>query len=262
MRIAAKQRLCTWVAAGMLLAAIAAPAAAAEDPPEYTAAISEAVSEYQAGNFAESRALFERANALMPNARTLRGLGMVEFELRNYPASVDFLEKALLSSAKPLESELRAETQQLLLRARGFVGRFTLVLDPQGASVSVDGEEVALDPSGALMLAVGDHVLDTRAPGHIADHRKLRVTGGEDVQLRVVLPLQAAVAPVAATPVAPARARADGDNDTVFSSPWFWVAVGAVAIGAGVGVGLALAHGGTHPARNYGGDTDQVLSGP
>jgi hypothetical protein len=35
-----------------------------------------------------------------------------------------------------------------------------------------------------------------------------------------------------------------------------------VAIGAGVGVGLALAHGGSHPARNYGGDTDQVLSGP
>ena len=72
-------------------------------------------------------------------------------------------------------------------------------------------------PSGALMLAVGDHVLDTRAPGHIADHRKLRVTGGEDVQLRVVLPLQAAVAPVAATPVAPEpRARGRRQRHGVF----------------------------------------------
>jgi hypothetical protein len=244
------------------LAASTAPAAAADDPPEYTAAISEAVSEYQAGNFPESRALFERANALLPNARTLRGLGMVEFELRNYPACVDYLERSLISSAKPLDGDLRTETQRLLQRARGFVGRFAIALDPSAATISVDGEEVALDASGTLVLAVGDHVLDARAPGHVPDHRKLRVTGGENVQLRVVLPLQAAVAPVAATPVAPEPAHADGDNDTVFSSPWFWVAVGAVAIGAGVGVGLAVAHGGSHPARNYGGDTDQVLSGP
>jgi tetratricopeptide (TPR) repeat protein len=244
-----------------LLAASAAPAAA-EDPPEYAAAISEAVSEYQAGNFAESRALFERANALMPNARTLRGLGMVEFELRNYPASVDFLEKALICKQKPLDGELRAETQRLLQRARGFVGRFEVALEPAGATISVDGEEVALDANGGLVLAVGDHVLDTRAPGHIADHRKLRVTGGENAQLRVVLPSQAAVAPVAATPVAPPTAAADREDDTVFSSPWFWVAVGAVAIGGGVGVGLAVAHRDTHPARNYGGDTAQVLSGP
>jgi tetratricopeptide (TPR) repeat protein len=247
--------VCVWLAAH-------AATAAAEDPPEYTAAISEAVSEYQAGNFAESRALFERANRLMPNARTLRGLGMVEFELRNYPSSVDFLEKSLISREKPLDDELRAETQRLLQRARGFIGRFELALEPADAAIIVDGEEVAPDASGALVLAVGDHMLEAHAPGHLADHRKLRVTGGENTQLHMVLPLQAAVAPVAATSVAPPPARADRDDDTVFSSPWFWVAVGAVAIGAGVGVGLAVAHPGTHPAHNYGGDTAQVLSGP
>jgi tetratricopeptide (TPR) repeat protein len=256
-----KRRLLTCVAACSWLAASAGPAAA-EDPPEYTAAISEAVSEYQAGNFAESRALFERANALMPNARTLRGLGMVEFELRNYPASVDFLEKALISEVKPLDGDLRAETQRLLQRARGFVGRFEIALEPADATISVDGEQVALDANGGLVLAVGDHVLDTRAPGHSADHRKLRVTGGENTHLRVVLPSQAAVAPMAATPVAPPPATADRDDDTVLSSPWFWVAVGAVAIGAGVGVGLAVANQDTRSARNYGGDTAQVLSGP
>ena len=113
------------------------------EPKGYRAAIDEALSEYQALNFEEARALFAKAHALFPNARTLRGLGMVEFERRNYRASADYLTQALASQVRPLEGELRTATEQLLERARGFLGEIRLSVEPTDARVLLDGEPIA-----------------------------------------------------------------------------------------------------------------------
>src|SRR5262245_48073860 len=86
------------------------------EPPGYRAAVDEAVTEHQAWHFTEARGLFVRAHALFPNARTLKGLGMVEFELRNYHESAEYLRASLASAVKPLTSELRAEALALLHR--------------------------------------------------------------------------------------------------------------------------------------------------
>ncbi|MEY4512912.1 MAG: hypothetical protein RLZZ450_5034 [Pseudomonadota bacterium] len=51
--------------------------------PGYRETIAEALIEYEAHNYLEARTLFERAHKLYPNARTLRGLAVVAFELRN-----------------------------------------------------------------------------------------------------------------------------------------------------------------------------------
>src|SRR5688572_7254192 len=64
-----------------------APATPPLDPsenPDYKRAVEEALKEYGLGHFEEARSLFRRAHGIYPNARTLRGLGMVEFELRHY----------------------------------------------------------------------------------------------------------------------------------------------------------------------------------
>jgi hypothetical protein len=45
------------------------------------------VAEFEAGHLEDSRALFTRAHSTQPNARTLRGLGIAEFELRKYVES-------------------------------------------------------------------------------------------------------------------------------------------------------------------------------
>jgi hypothetical protein len=240
----------------------AAPSAgpAASEPPGYRAAVDAAISEHEAGHFAESRALFARANALFPNARTLRGLGMAEFELRNYDGSVDYLQRALASTIKPLEGELRTETEKLLARARGFVGRFRLTFQPSNASLTLDGTLVPPSDATALVLSVGDHQLQVSADGYTSEQRSLRVTGGEDATLEFVLLQPTVSGPVAAT-TAPTPAAEP--SRSVLASPWLWVAVGAVAIGAGVGIGVAAASsGGAHVADANGGNTGVVLKGP
>ncbi len=78
--------LLLWIALalGLFPAATAHAADYERDPEGYRAAIDAAVQEYELNHFEESREQFARAHALNPNARTLRGLGVADFELRRW----------------------------------------------------------------------------------------------------------------------------------------------------------------------------------
>src|SRR6266704_960888 len=78
--------------------AFAAPGPAVQEPSEsaqYRALLEEAVTEYDARHYEEARALFRRAHEVSPNARTLRGIGMASFELREYIEALRSLEGSL-----------------------------------------------------------------------------------------------------------------------------------------------------------------------
>jgi hypothetical protein len=236
----------------------APPASDPNEPAGYRPAIDAAIGEYEGGHFAEARALFERANQIYPNARSLRGMGMAEFELRNYGASLQFLQQALASPAKPLQGELRTETEQLLARARGFVGRVTIDLSPPDAEVLLNGSRILLPTDRVLTLNVGDYTLKFNAREHTSEERQLRIAGGEEQSLRVELPLIVNVLPPQAATAAPEPEK----SSSVLASPWLWTAVGVVIAGAAVGVGFALSGGGTRNAPANGGTTEIVLKGP
>lgn len=238
-----------------------APATAgaeAPEPPGYREAVDQAISEYEAGRFAEARALFERAHGLFPNARALRGLGMAEFELRNYPASIYYLEQALASPSRPLSSELRTETEQLLSRARTFVGRVKLAIDPPGAMLVLNGTTIQPGPENALNLIVGDYTLQVSAQGYGTEQRQLRIAGGEEQTVTVQLPKNVEVL----SPVAPPAAAPADSDESVLASPWLWAAVGVIVAGAAVGVGFAVAGGESEPVAPSGGSSGFVADGP
>jgi hypothetical protein len=253
-----------------------APAPAAAEPPGYRAAIDEAIAEYGAARYPEARALFMRAHALQPSARTLRGLGMTEFELRNYVEATRFLQQALSSTVRALDGELRSATEALLTRAQGFVGRYALALTPPELTLKVNSAPAPREPDGTLMLAIGDHALHAAAEGYTPISHTLRVTGGENTTLNITLErapaAPVAVAPVAAQPepVAPPSAVTptsaapprDDDGGSVFSSPWFWTVAAVVVIGAGVGVTLLVLSEDAGVEPTHGGSTGAVLVAP
>ena len=239
------------------------PAGAAEqaEPPGYREAVDAAIGEYEAGRFAEARSLFERANAMFPNARALRGMGMAEFELRNYAASIRFLEQSLGSPVKPLTPELRGETEMLLTRARGFVGRVRLTIEPPDATVSLNGNTVQLGSDRMLTLAVGDYTMQVSAPGYGSEQRALRIAGGEEQAVSVQLPKTVDVLGPAQPPAASEPAD-QGAGGSLLSSPWFWTAIGVAVAGAAVGVGVALTSGDSEPTKASGGSTGIVIEVP
>jgi tetratricopeptide (TPR) repeat protein len=166
------------------------PGASAEDqvePSGYRQAIRDALSEYESERYLEALTLFARAHELYPNARTLRGLGVVNLELRRYSDSVRYLQSALASDEKPLDPELRSETEQLLMRARTFVAQLRVVVAPPTASVAVDGSEPQGLPKEPLLLSVGPHQLEFQAPGYEPSLRAYTVVGGERLSWQIRL---------------------------------------------------------------------------
>jgi len=167
----------------------------------YRSLIEQGIAEYDLGHFPEARALFFKAYELDANARVLRCLGMAEFELRNYRESEGWLVQALSSTVQPLTSSLRAETDDLLARARGFVTQLRISVVPERATVSIDGappEQVSERP---VLLEAGDHALIFRAPGYLQQRHVLQARGGDAPMLGVVL--RAEVLTEAAPPAAP-----------------------------------------------------------
>lgn len=234
--------LVTSLAAPLLFAACAA-AQATPSTLSYQEAIREGVREFDLAHFNEAREMFRRAHLLEPNARTLRALGWVEFELRNYGEAATLLEQALASTVKPLDDTQRAEAQEVLERARAFLGKVHVATDPTAATVIVDGAVVELGPAGTLVLEVGDHVFEFHAEGRLPAKQKVTVKGGETETVRVRLrPAldSAAVAKLAQpksdqTGSMPTAIKTGPDHaDTpLYRKWWIWTAAG-VAVATAV----------------------------
>jgi hypothetical protein len=215
-------------------AALGAPLARAPTP-EYERAIAQAVDEHERGNFEEAREHFREAHEIYPNARTLRGLGKVEFELRNYGECVKFLAAALGSEERPLSQPLRDEVTALLERARAYVGEVHVDVQPGSATVSVDGVPVASGPQAALDLLVGDHVLEFRASGHLSERRRIHVRGHDTINIQVVL-----AAPETSVAVHTGASERPPGQPPVYKQWWLWTAVGVVAVGTATALALSL----------------------
>ncbi|MFT3922051.1 MAG: tetratricopeptide repeat protein [Myxococcales bacterium] len=228
-------------------AAVQPAAPASAPPPGYDEAVDRAVAEYMAKNYAEARAEFSRANDLYSNARTLRGLGMVEFEMRHYADTIQHLEQALASPVRSLEGAMRSDTEALLARAKGYVARVKVDVTPREATLVVDGESFQGDFSN-LVLEVGDHVLEFKANGRQSEKRRVKASGGEEVTLVVVLP---------EIPVAKQQ-----EKKPLYKNPWLWTAVGVVVVGAAVGTAVGVAGGGSSTDSPYGGSTGAILTSP
>jgi hypothetical protein len=196
-----------------------------------------------------------RAHELQPSARTLRGLGVAAFALREYEDATLKLEEALASTVKALDGQLRQETQDLLERAYGFVGRYELGLSPLHALILVDGAETDLHHGDRMLLSIGRHALEARAPGYESDRRTVDVAGGENTGLSfsaTLLPPTPSVAPgpvVVATPLeaaraatlapAPIMASPRSDTPPLYKNAWLWAGVGTAVVIVVVAVSVA-----------------------
>ncbi|MFT3924830.1 MAG: tetratricopeptide repeat protein [Myxococcales bacterium] len=243
----------------------AGPGAAEADAPGsvYSRAIDAALMEYERGNFEEAREHLRAAHEAYPNARTYRGLGKAEFELRNYGESVKMLEAALTSQVKPLDATLRAEVEAILARARAYVGEVHVNVEPGTATVSVDGVLMASGPDAALALVVGDHVLEFRASGHLPERRAIRVKGGESMTVRVVLPSPNDSGDGHQTIVALQPQASPLVDTATRKRRWVWASVGTLLVG-GIVTGAVLAARSGHRGNGdvSGGTTGVVIENP
>jgi hypothetical protein len=228
----------------ILSGTVATARAADDDSTPVSVLIGDAVAEYDAGHFQEARALFRQAHDKSPTARTLRGIGMCSFEMRDYVEATRALTASLRDQRRPLTSEQKRHAEALLARAHTFVGRFTVKVKPEGSSMFVDGHPAELEPDGVLLLPFGRHQLSLRCSSCSPTEKDedVNVSGGEHKEIELAL------APAPPTPVADTSGTGTGATVGIVSPPggekdggisaggphlWFTGAAIAAALGAG-----------------------------
>jgi hypothetical protein len=85
--------------------------------PQYVEVLAVAVKQHADGEWEEAFKTFQRAHELSPNARTLRALGMVAFDLRNYDNATRYLGQALANKERALDNSMREQVTKLRAQA-------------------------------------------------------------------------------------------------------------------------------------------------
>jgi hypothetical protein len=214
---------------------------------DYKALTSAAVEELSSGHFEEARALFARAHAITPSARTFWGMGVAAFEARQYVDAIQMLTQARDDPRKPLTAEQRKQTESLLERSQAFVVRVPIRVEPAAAKVSVDGREVARDESGVALLDAGTHQVVVSAEGHEDVVRVARWEAGDAPVFEVRLHTRGtSAAPAPGSDAAHMPAPASPSPAALASARRAfgvlkWVSLGATVASLGVmGTGLGL----------------------
>lgn len=221
---------------------------------EYKIVIAQAVDEYGLEHWANAIDLFQKAHAIKPNARTLRGMGLAAFEDKRYVDAVRWLSAALLDPTLPLTAEMRADIKPVIARAREFVGFYEINNDPSDLTIQIDGRPAVIEDGMVKMDAGGRHLVAS-ARGFETLERYLNVKTGDNGVLGIKLePAQSS----SAAPGAPAASdgapvaevippttefiqplETDSSNSNVV--PWVLVGTGAaIAVAGGVFIGLCI----------------------
>lgn len=217
----------------------------------YRALVEQALNEFKLENWPEARVLFRRAHEINPNARTLRGIGIVSYEMRDYVPALTALTAALADPRQPLTPAQRKECEELLTRTQTFIASYELMLHPAELELTVDGVAPVYDGSGRLLLGFGEHTLEGSAPGHDSASITITVQGGERDKLELALSVTAPEPPAVAKALqlAPAE-QSVAAQAPLSSSPslvrtgglrYTWVALGASAVFGGAAAGTWFA---------------------
>jgi len=238
----------------LLIAGVGAGAARAaeknDDDTPVSVLIGDAVAEYDAGHYQEARALFRQAHDKSPTARTLRGIGMCSFEMRDYVEAARSLAASLRDQRRPLTPEQKRHAEALLARAHTFVGRFMVKIKPESASLFVDGHPAELDPDGVVLLAFGHHQMSLRCATCAPTEKDedVEVSGGERKTIELALAPATPTAPPdgagagAGSAAGAIVSQPGGERDTAGterSHAHLWLAGGAVVAALSAG-GTAL----------------------
>jgi hypothetical protein len=218
--------------------------AAASSNDGYRELVRHALQAFDAKQWERARELFQAAHEREPNARTQRGLGMVAFEMEDFVAAYRLLRASLADPRRRLEAGLRAQTNELLKRARLLIGRVRVAIAPTHATMKLDGEPV--EAAEELWLNIGLHVITVEAEGYEPRKLSLDIRNGDDKELSIALEAPALAPSLAAAQSDAASSRGLGvglatppraDSGTIFGKWWFWAAAaGAVAVGVGATV--------------------------
>lgn len=182
-------KLAAGLAAALALTGVAAsPARAQDNRTEASVHFNRGLEFFNEGRHDAALAEFEQAYALSPAYQVLYNLARVHAALGHAVEATDAYERYLREGSAAIAPARRAEVDRDLARQRDRIGRVAVDCNVEGATVSVDGLDVATTPLDApLRVSAGAHSVGVRAPGYEDARRAVTVAGGVEQAVRFEL---------------------------------------------------------------------------
>ncbi len=151
------------------------------------AAFQAGVEAYAAERFEESLRSFQEAYRIAPHPAVRVNMANC-YEQLHRPVEAIFHFERFLVEAEEVSPEQRREVRQALRRLRRQVGELFIRVQPEGASVTIDGNDTRRAPIlDAIRLPAGPHEIEFRMQGFRTVVRRVNVQGGERNEVRVAL---------------------------------------------------------------------------
>lgn len=218
----------------LLVARADAPAAAppAADVESARGHFQKGVRLYKERSFDAALAEFERAYELAPDYRILYNLGQVQMERHDYVAALERFREYLKRGGAALTAGRRAEVDSQLTDLAGLVASLTVVVEPEGADLVVDGVSVGTLPiRESVLVNAGVHNVAVRKAGYAPAQRTITVAGGDRQRLNISLDREAALDKTEASDLLAPRVREVPNRTRLWISV---AAAGALGLTAGI----------------------------
>ncbi|MFK7990848.1 MAG: PEGA domain-containing protein [Sandaracinaceae bacterium] len=180
-------QLCAGATLVLLLGLATAPVSAQDDPRAQAAVhFDRGIAFFNESRYDAALAELGRAHELAPAPATLYNLARVHAAL-GHAVEASAAYRAYL--AEPgVGPERRAAVQAALDEQQTRIGHLRVQCDVAGATLSVDGVDVASTPlESPLPLSAGSHSVEVRAPGHETVRRAVSIAGQSTSRLEVSL---------------------------------------------------------------------------
>ncbi|MGE0790627.1 MAG: PEGA domain-containing protein [Sandaracinaceae bacterium] len=169
---------------------VAMPASAQQDDVRARAAehFDRGIAFYEEGRYDAALAELARAYELAPAHQVLYNLARVHAALGHAVEAAAAYDRYLEEAGDAIGAARRREATRALEEQRARIGELTVEVDQPGATISVDGVDVATAPlARPLPLSAGSHTLEVRAPGHETARRAVSIAGRSSERIRVEL---------------------------------------------------------------------------
>lgn len=143
---------------------------------------------YEDGDYAGALTKLQAAYDASKDPRLLWNMAACEKAQRHYVSVLELLERYASEGAQLITEEERAATAELVTTVQAFVNELTLSVQPDGATVLVDGVALGTTPlAKALRLDMGKRQLRVEKEGYVAHQSEVDLAGGKSATLDIAL---------------------------------------------------------------------------
>lgn len=171
----------------LLLGSFIASPSLAQDRDAARTAFQSGVESYSAQRYAEALESFQAAYRIAPHPSVRVNMANCYEGLGRPVEALNHFERFLIEAENPAPAQDR-EVRAAIARLQQLVGEVFFDVEPDGATVTIDGETTLTAPIlDGVKLSAGTHTIRATRPGHIPYEERIEIEGGARRELPVYL---------------------------------------------------------------------------